>query len=415
MSAFLASVRRACVNAAKKNGVLRRCARGLIYIGSRLRYVLRGGLGSLEPKTVVFESFGGKSYACSPKAIYEYMLRTERYADYRFVWIFRAPERYRFLEQNERTVLVKYKSAAADKAMRRAKYWIFNYRALDYYIPRRGQVYVQCWHGTPLKRLGYDLEHTQNSMNSTAEIRAKYRTDAKRFRYLLSPSPFASEKFTTAWNLKAMGKEGAVLELGYPRNDFLFTYTARDVERIKEKLGLSGVQKKILLYAPTWRDNQHTSGVGYTFDSPVDFGALQEALGEEYVLLFRAHYLVANSFDFAAYKGFVYDVSRVDDVNELYVIADMLITDYSSVFFDYANLNRPMIFYMYDLDQYANELRGFYLNLEELPGRIVRTEEELIDAVHAAEGTRPDHTVFNRRFNPFEDGASAERVTEVIF
>ena len=140
------------------------------------------------------------------------------------------------------------------------------------------------------------------------------------------------------------------------------------------------------------------------------------ALQDEYIILFRAHYLVANKFDFAKYAGFIYDVSHIDDINDLYIISDLLITDYSSVFFDYANLKRPMIFYMYDLDLYQEILRGFYLDLEELPGPIVRSENELIAAIKNS--TNVDEEVitrFNKKFNYLEDGQAAKRVVEEVF
>mgnify|MGYP000910123033 CR=1 FL=1 len=108
------------------------------------------------------------------------------------------------------------------------------------------------------------------------------------------------------------------------------------------------LRKKVILYAPTWRENQHLPGEGYQFQLPVDFKRWREVLGDEYVILFRAHYFISNSFDFVAFSGFVYDVSQMDDINPLYLAADVLITDYSSVFFDYANLRRPILFFMYD-------------------------------------------------------------------
>ena len=141
-----------------------------------------------------------------------------------------------------------------------------------------------------------------------------------------------------------------------------------------------------MLYAPTFRDNQH-DGSGYTYDTHLDFDRLREEFGDEYVILFRAHYFVANQFDFSRYEGFVYDVSALDDITPLYLISDLLITDYSSVFFDYANLKRPVLFYMYDLEQYANDIRGFYFSLDELPGPILKTEDELVDAIRRVEET----------------------------
>ena len=145
----------------------------------------------------------------------------------------------------------------------------------------------------------------------------------------------------------------------------------------------------MVLYAPTFRDTEHSGSVGYTFRAELDFDLLRERLGDDTVVLFRPHYLVANSFDFARYEGFVFDVSAVLDINDLYIASDVLVTDYSSVFFDYVNLDRPIVFYMYDLEQYASELRGFYLDLDELPGPIVRTAEDLVRVASCREPRRP--------------------------
>ena len=120
-------------------------------------------------------------------------------------------------------------------------------------------------------------------------------------------------------------------------------------------MGIENDKRKIILYAPTYRSNQHQTGVGYVYKEEVDFERLQKEIGQDYIILFRPHYFIANVFDFEKYKGFVYNVSDIDDINELYIITDLLITDYSSVFFDFANLKRPMIFYMYDLAHYRDE------------------------------------------------------------
>ena len=130
----------------------------------------------------------------------------------------------------------------------------------------------------------------------------------------------------------------AIIEQGYPRNDKLFNCTVNDMDRIKSTLGIEDTDKKIILYAPTWRDNQHDSSIGYTYKTEVDFDYLRDAVGDKCIILFRAHYLVASKFDFKKYKGFVYDVSKYDEINDLYLASDALLTDYSSVFFDYANL-----------------------------------------------------------------------------
>lgn len=399
---------------AKKNKAFRvagRAARDAVY---RAKMTLDEPFARIDDRLVYFQTFSGRGFSDSPKALYEYMLKAPEYEGYRFVWSFKEPEKYRDLLENGRTGIVKFRSRADNKALRKAKYWISNYRMLDYQYPRKGQIYVQCWHGTPLKRLGYDIQASDNAMNSIEEIREKYRTDAKKFRWLLSPSPFATEKFVTAWNLKETGQEYKLLEAGYPRNDRLAKATAAETAELKEKLGIAG--KKVILYAPTWRDNQHVSGKGYTYKTEVDFDRLREELEDEYVILFRAHYLVANSFDFARYEGFVKDVSSYPDINDLYIASDILVTDYSSVFFDCAILERPVVFYMYDLDEYANELRGFYLSLEELPGPVVRDEDALVKEIRAADGRKADgaYKNFVRRFDPYEDGNSSRRVLERI-
>lgn len=370
-----------------------------------------------DPKLMVFCVFSGRGYSDSPRALYEYMASRAAFEAYRYVWVFLEPDRFRWLETTyPNTTVVAWASPAYQRAMAAAKYWVFNYRVSDHIWPRPDQVYLECWHGTPLKRLGYDLDTQGNVMNSVSEIHQKYDLDAAKFRYILSPSPFATEKFISAWNLRGIGKEDAVIQEGYPRNDFLINHTQADLDRVRAALHLTEAElggRKVLLYAPTWRDNQHTSSIGYSYQLGVDFAQLRAALAEEYVILFRAHYLVASHFDFAAYAGFVYDVSAYPDINDLYLVSDLLITDYSSVFFDYANLKKPILFYMYDLEAYRDEIRGFYLGLEELPGPIVETEEALITAIPQALSQPADEEQYRRfrqRFNPLDDGHASERV-----
>lgn len=403
----------------KKNIVIRKLARWVLYHYRHLVYSIIKMTVKTEDRTVCFKAFNGKSYSCSPKAIYEYMLNEEKYKDFKFIWAFKEPENYKFLEDNPNTTLVKDATRDYLKAMAKSKYWIHNYRVADHIYPKSDQVYVQCWHGTPLKRLGYDIENSDNALNSTDEIRFKYKVDAAKFKYILSPSKFASEKFISAWNLKAIGKENCVIEEGYPRNDELFNVKETEKDRVKKALGIENTDKKIIFYAPTWRDNQHDSKIGYVYKTEVDFDRLREALGDEYIILFRAHYLVANSFDFEKYSGFIYDVSKYDDINDLYIVSDLLVTDYSSVFFDYANLRQPMIFYMYDYDEYKNEMRDFYFDIDELPGPIVKDEESLIDAINNLDDYQKEYgrkyIAFHDKFNYLDDGNASKRVAEKIF
>lgn len=402
----------------KRNIVIRKVSRWLLYHYRYLVYAFIKAANKTDAKTICFKAFNGKSYSCSPKAIYEYMLTQEQFKDFKFIWVFKEPEKHRYLEKNPNTTLVQDSTRAYLKAMAVSKYWIHNYRVSDHIYPKENQIYVQCWHGTPLKKLGYDITKGDNVLNSIEEIRFKYKVDAAKFKAILSPSRFASEKFISAWNLKAIGKENCVIEQGYPRNDKLFHADEADRQRVRKALGIEGVNKKIIFYAPTWRDNQHDSTIGYTYKTEVDFDKLKEALGEEYIILFRAHYLVANSFDFEKYSGFVYDVSSYDDINDLYIVSDLLITDYSSVFFDYANLRRPMLFYMYDFDSYKNEMRDFYFDIDELPGPIVKDEDSLIEAIRGLDrymlAYGEKYIAFHNKFNYLDDGHASARVMDAV-
>lgn len=397
----------------EKNVTIRNILRKVNNFVKKIRYkILTIGI-KVDEKTIIFCVFNGKSYACSPKALYEYMINDDEYKNYNYIWVFNNIEEHADLKENKNTIVVKKGTKEYFKYLAKAKYWMFNYKIPDYLYPKKEQVFVQCWHGTPLKRLGCDLEHFDNVLNTMEGMKKRYKIEASKFSYFISPSEFASEKFISAWNLKEIGKENIIIEKGYPRNDFLFNYTEKDIEKIKRELGIENDKRRIILYAPTYRSNQHEAGTGYTYKEEIEFEHFKEQFGDKYIVLFRPHYFIANIFNFEKYKGFVYDVSKVEDINELYIITDLLITDYSSVFFDYANLKRPMIFYMYDLEHYRDKSNGFYIDLEELPGKITETQEELEDEVKRIEKEfkyDEKYKRFNEKYNYLDDGRASERV-----
>lgn len=365
---------------------------------------------SIDDKTILFSSFMGRKYACSPKFIYEQLLHDERFKDFTFIWAFKDEEK---VVAGAKTV--KYNSKEYYKACAQAKYIFDNSRLPDVIKLKKDQIFTQCWHGTPLKRLGYDIEiDGGNALNSKSDLRDKYASDAKKYTNLVSPSQYTTEKLSSAFNLEENNPDIKIIEEGYPRNDFLSNYKQNDIITLKEKLNIPE-GKKVILYAPTWRDNQHTSGVGYTYDLGVDFDELKERVSDQYVILFRPHYFIANKFDFKKYKDFVYDVSDYDEISELYVISDILITDYSSVFFDYSILKRKMIFYMYDLDEYQSNIRDFYISLEELPGDIVKTQEDMIASIFNEDIYSIKYQEFNKKYNLLEDGNASKRVVEEVF
>lgn len=375
-----------------------------------------------DQKLVVFESFQGRSYSCSPKAIYKYMISSEEFSDYKYVWVFRDLNVHGEFPEN--TTLVKFDSQEAFKAFAAAGTWIVNSRLRDFYVPREDQKYIQCWHGTPLKKIGCDITCSGNATSTVDEIHAEYESDAEKIYKFISPSDYTTEKLISAFNLEKIGKQSAVIQQGYPRNDALFNTSEEYVQNIRASFNIPA-EKKVVLYCPTFRDNQHNS-YGYSLEIGMDFMSLKEKFGDDIIILFRAHYFIASKFDFQKYNGFVVDVSNYDDINDLYLISDILITDYSSVFFDFANLNRPMIFYFYDEKEYRSEIRDFYFGTAMLPGIAASNEEKLEKALgdilsdfkKGGNGLMRYKTAisaFNKRFNPLEDGHSTERTVKKIF
>lgn len=366
----------------------------------------------IEEKTIMFESFQGRKYACSPKAMFLEAVSDPRFSDYTFIWSVRDLKEYAFLKEYPNTKLVKYNTRGYLRVCATAKYWVTNSTMLVYTKPSKKQTVIQCWHGTPLKRLGCDIDILDNKAQTLSEIHKQYRAQGKVGTYFPSPSQFYTDKIASAFDVKGNEIKSKFIECGYPRNDFLFSYTEQDVERIKTELNIPK-DKKVLLYAPTFRDNTFERGKGFHYDIGIDFDLLKKELGDEYVILFRAHYFIIDNFDLSGYEGFVIDVSRHNDINELYIVSDMLLTDYSSVFFDYANLNRPVMFFMYDYEFYKGQMRDFYLTLDDLPGPVVYKNDELVSMIKdTAKNFKYDdkYRAFNERFNTYNDKDSSKRV-----
>lgn len=375
-----------------------------------------------DPKLVLFESFQGRSYSCSPRAIYEYMINSPEFKDYRYVWVFRNTNAHGSFPSN--TKLVRFDSDESFKCYAKAGTWIVNSRLRDFIKPENGQKYVQCWHGTPFKKIGCDVQAAGNATSTVEEIHAEYINEAKKISVLLSPSPFCTQKLTSAFGLKALGKEEIIVENGYPRNASLFYFNSEKVSNIKRYFGIPE-NKKVILYCPTFRDNQF-SGEGYQLKLKLDFERLRKNCGDDFVVLFRAHYFIASHFDFEKYSGYVFNASRYDNINDLYIISDALITDYSSVFFDYANLNRPILFYHYDVEEYKTQMRDFYFGTAMLPGFIAQTQDKLEECLNqvlddirnGGDGLLKYKAVmkaFRKKFTPLDNEKAAETAVREIF
>ena len=371
------------------------------YLAVRGLYNLVRLTTRLDRHLVLFDAFQGRQYTCSPKALYEQMRSDPAYENYRFLWAMTEDAEKKNRLADGRTKVVRYNSRAYKLACARAGYIVTNSMPLGFFRLRKGQQLIETWHGTPLKRLGCDIAVDSNSVNTADEIHKRYRKRVRKISVL------------------GAGKNVRIIQQGYPRNDFLSRFTAEDVAAIKARLGVPE-GKKVILYAPTFRDNQKLDkAYSYSFTLEMDFDHLLNALGEDCVILFRPHYFIANQFDFDRYKGRVINVAGVDDVNEVYVISDLLITDYSSVFFDYAILKRPVLLFMYDLELYQGQLRDFYIDLDDLPFPILRKQEELeqaiLDQLNGGFRYTEAYEKFNRTYTPMDDGKASQRVLKEIF
>lgn len=366
-----------------------------------------------DDKLVVFLSFHGKGYSDNPKAIFECMKEDDRFRDFKFIWFINKQKKDKIIIEGAK--VVGYLSPLYFYYLAKAKFWVFNCKMPKYIVKKQNQVYLQTWHGTPLKRLGHDIKVDANttfyrSGLSYEQMCNSYDIDVARYNYMISPNKFCTEVFQSSFGIN----RERLIETGYPRNDFITNANKEDVKRIKERLDIP-LDKKVLLYAPTWRDNSYVAA-GYTFELKADFHKWKETLGDEYVVVFKPHYLIINKYkDDESLKGFLYSIDASAEINELYVISDMLITDYSSVFFDYAVLNRPMYFYMYDFDDYRDQLRGFYLDVySELPGKIYEQEEIMLDAIVKNDYDFDYLKVFNERFSHAQTGDCAKKVVDIL-
>lgn len=371
---------------------------------------LCGKLFNKDHSLIIFESFLGKQYSDNPRALYEYM--SIHHPEYRLLWS--VDKRYAETFEHYDLPYIKRFSLNWMIYMNKATLWITNSR-LPLWIPKpKTTTYVQTWHGTPLKKLATDMDEVYMPGTNTEKYKRNFTKESAKWDFLISPNEYSTEIFRRAFQF-----DKTVLETGYPRNDFLYTNSDEAaVSNLKKEINLPE-DKKVILYAPTWRDDSYHAKGRYKFNLEFDLKKMYEALGEDYVIVLRLHYLVSENLDISGYEDFIYDFSMYEDIRGLYSISDLLITDYSSVFFDYANLERPMIFYVYDIDNYRDKLRGFYFDFEnQAPGPLVKTTDALIDVIKESESSDFNEIyntkAFRDKFCLLEDGHASERVAEEV-
>lgn len=363
----------------------------------------------VKKNLIVFDSNVSKSYSGNPQYIYEYLVKMGADKEYDIVFFY---EKKPFdIPGSARQI--RFRSLAYLYNMAVAKFWIFDSRQPAFLKKRKGVTYLQTWHGTPLKRLALDMKELH--MKGEGDIDSYKKTfteNVKTWDYLIAPNEYSDKIFR-----RAFAFEGKMLDIGYPRNDILSNCDKDMQLDIRKELRLP-LDKKIILYAPTWRDDEATQNQQYEFKPQISFDKLRDSLGDEYVMIVKYHYLIMDKIDWSPYEGFIYNFDQSTDIAKLYIASDILITDYSSVMFDFSILKRPQFFYAYDLEKYKDELRGFYFEYSQdnLPGPISTYTEELISQIknYSYDEWEGKLSEFKKSFNDWENGRSCEAVLKLI-
>lgn len=362
---------------------------------------------------VLFEAFNGKVPMDNPLYVYE-ALQTA-HPDWKLVWgvkrqlVVEAQEKYPKLN------IIPRFSAKWLLVAPVAEFWVVNAR-MPYWLKKNAKTtYIQTWHGTPLKRLGIDIPKVSMPGTDTSQYRQNFTAESKRWDYLIAPNQFSKDVFRRAFDFN-----NQFLDYGYPRNDRL-VHQRQDYDAIAaiKKRIVGNKMGKVILYAPTWRDDFFIRKGMYKMNLPFSLAAVVKRLNKEDVLIIRPHYLVAESINIQGFEDNV-KLCVDEDINDLYLISDLLITDYSSVMFDYAILNRPMLFYPYDLAHYQGDIRGFYFDYNKVPGPIVTNEQDFLaklDQFLTNDGY-PNETAkmmaFRTQFTEWEQGTASQRVVKLI-
>ncbi|MFD3931572.1 CDP-glycerol glycerophosphotransferase family protein [Streptomyces sp. NPDC058614] len=369
-------------------------ARGAVL---RLHYRVQRRL-PLRADRAVFSSHRGRGHGCNPGAL-ESAFRT--FAPHiRTTWIAR-PEYHHTIPASTRRV--RPGSAAYWTALARSKYLVNNVDFDGGLVKRPGQIMVQTQHGTPLKHMGLDLQDRPAAARDTDF--AELLRGADDWDYCLS----ANRHSTLVWE-RVFPAAYTTLEYGLPRNDVFQQATSADVARLRESLGIPEGTVAVL-YAPTYRDYRRTQR------HTLDLERVLRQLGPRFVVLTRAHH----SYDAPltqASGGRLIDVTDHPSIESLCLASDALVTDYSSLMFDYANLDRPIVVHADDWEAYE-AARGTYFDLRAFPpGAVARSEDELIDifATGHWRGSRSTQlrAAFRERFCPYDDGRAAERVVRRV-
>lgn len=375
------------------------CYRLYFSVGSALLRLL-GCFVKTDPDLILFISYGGQKYDDSPRVVYEYLKTHPVSGRQRYVWAFTQPERYPQIEQRVKVDTLLYFITAL-----RAGCWITNASASRglHFQKKETRSYL-FEHGVcAIKKIGADIGRPDKAF----QIGFHEKFDAV----------FIEGKQELSILPRAWGMAPSVFHLtGLPRNDDLTAVSDDELHAIRAKLGIPD-GKRVILYAPTFREFSRAADGQNALGIPLNFARWENELGREYVLLVTAHYEVAQLLNTLPQTGFVINAFQYPVLNDLLKAADILISDYSSIVFDYAILERPIFCYAYDLDTYVTE-RGLYADLNTLFSHgALRTEETLLAALreidYSAECDFTREHIKNKYIASY--GNAAEKAVAVMF
>ncbi|KWW17574.1 CDP-glycerol--glycerophosphate glycerophosphotransferase [Peribacillus simplex] len=368
----------------------------------------------VKKNTILYESRDGNSITDSPYAMFAFMIANQDFKDYRHIW---SIQEFDALSD----VIAKYKDMPNVTFVRRnskeylkclatSEYLINNSTFQSFFIPKKDQVYINTWHGTPLKSMGFDIPGNPSASQNV--VRNFLSAD-----YLLSPNPHTTNMYTKSYKLNGLYK-GEIIEEGYPRIDLTLNTDPEEYKEYVRTLGLALHDgKETILYAPTWKGTNLAKVDNDILQIIADMHHLGTQVGEQYNILIKVHPFLYKE---AAKRADIKDRLVPDhvDTNELLAAVDLLITDYSSIFFDYLVTNKPILFYTWDMDVYS-EQRGQYLKNDELPGPMLFNAKELAQAIKDIEQVKKSYAdkylKMQQQFTNHEDGHVTERIVRHIF
>ena len=374
--------------------------------------------GKLRRRTVLYESFAGNGVLCNPEAIFREVLRSSDLAELRHIWALNSLSEHTEVQQefaeNPRVRFVRRRSLAYFRALATSKYLVNNATFPAEFSKRSGQIYLNTWHGTPLKRMGYDMPN--GALDSANTLRNFVAAD-----FLLSQNSFMTEQmYEKAYKLRGVFR-GLVIEEGYPRVDRQFL-NEREAAEARSRLADDGIDlgnRTVILFAPTWKGTDFSSPADDAGDLFAQAQALQKEVGEGYRVLLKTHQVVHR---FAADRPELSKILVSNDMptNVMLGLTDILVTDYSSIFFDFLPLDRPLVFFTPDDMDYSAS-RGLYFPLDELPGPVAHTVSEVGDAIRSLSSADGDESyravasAWKERFAPYDDGVAARRIVDLVF